>query len=271
MHRFLAPLSDSDKVRFALSYPFAQAPDSYIFADGRSYSLTAFDVEDWPAARILGDRDEMDLMEVLGPAHFADLTAERFPVLAVGSNGSPEQLARKYEGTHEVIPTVRVTVVDHAVCYAAHITGYGSFPATLHCEPGSTASLFVNFLTAAQRDQMHKTETLGRHYAYSTLEGVDIRLEDGTRLDHVSAYVAIQGVIARDDTALALAEIPQEVPSLVRATQTETADYVRGRLAPNLSREAFVLGQIYEESIRHAREEGMQAFTVPTRIARPHD
>ncbi len=267
MHPYLVHLSDSDKVRFALSYPFAQAPGSFVFADGRAYSLTAFDVEDWPGARILGDRDEMDLMEVLGPIHYSDLAAPRFPVLAVGSNASPEQLARKYAGTRDVIPTVRVEVHDHAIAYAGQIAGYGSFPATLHHVPGAKTCAYVNFLTDQQRDLMDATETLGKHYAYTTLEGVDIRLADGTGLEHVSGYVAIQGVLAKDGETLALSTIEQTGPGLAMRTQRQIADYIRGVLAPDLTLEQFVLGQIQDTDLRHAREAAMETLVVPTRIA----
>ncbi|MGF1457078.1 MAG: hypothetical protein ACFB6R_17075 [Alphaproteobacteria bacterium] len=266
MHPFLTSLDDADKVRFALSYPFAQSTGSFVYAEGRAWPLTDFDIWDWPGAKVLGDRDEMALMDVLGPVHYTDLAERRSPVLAVGSNASPEQLARKYAGTRDVIPTVRVSVADHAIVYAAHIAGYGSVPATLHYMPGARVNAFVNFLTDDQRDRMDATETLGRHYAFTVLHGADIRLEDGTSLSDVAAYVAIQGVIAKGARPLALAEVPQDTPDLEQVTQAQMAEYLRAALAPEMSLDEFVLAQIRDPALRQGREEVMATLTVPTRI-----
>ncbi len=266
MHPFLVSLSDADKVRFALSYPFAQSPGSFVYAEGRAYPLTRFDIWDWPGAQVLGDRDETALMDLLGPVHYADLAQPRSPVLAVGSNASPEQLARKYAGTRDVIPTVRVSVANHAIVYAGHITGYGSIPATLHHAPGARADVFVNFLTDDQRARMDDTETLGRHYAFTALHNADIRLEDGTLLSDVAAYVAIQGVVAADGRALALAEVTQDTLDMDKVTQIQVAEYLRAALAPDMTVHDFVLAQIRDASLRHDREIAMTPLTVPTRI-----
>ena len=51
------------------------------------------------------------------------------PVLGIGSNGSPEQLARKYlpaKFPNAVIPTVRCALRDFDVVYAPLISSYGS-------------------------------------------------------------------------------------------------------------------------------------------------
>ncbi len=266
VHPFLASLSDADKIRFALSYPFAQASGSFVYADGQVHSLTAFDVEDWPAARVLGDRDDMDLMDVLGPSHYADLTLPRAPVLAVGSNASPEQLARKYAGTRDVIPTVRVRVADHAIVYAAHVTGYGSIPATLHHCPGATAFAYVNYLTDAQRARMDATETLGKHYAFTVLHTADIRLENDDRVEDVAAYIAIQGVIARNGMAVPLKEIDQRTPKMDPLDQIRVESYLRDHLEPNMPLEDYILAQVRDRAVRVAREEAMQDLSIPTRI-----
>lgn len=51
------------------------------------------------------------------------------PVLGIGSNGSPEQLARKFPVSkfpQAVIPTVRCALHDFDVVYAPLISSYGS-------------------------------------------------------------------------------------------------------------------------------------------------
>lgn len=284
IHPFVAGLSDADKVAFVLAYPFAQADQSFVFANGRAWPLQDFDVYDWPGARVMGAQGPQDLRDVLEPFQLNDLTVERFAVLAVGSNASPEQLARKFADSRDVIPTVRARLVDHSVVFAGHIAGYGSIPATLHHTPGAVVQLWVNFLTAQQLEKMDATETLGKHYAFAGLKGIDLTLENDTRLFNAAAYIAIQGVIAGPlatssayaegevtggDGALALRAITHERTALARASQADVMEHVRARIAPDLTFEEFVLSQVRDRQVRLRREAELQVMTVPTRLASP--
>lgn len=59
----------------------------------------------------------------LPPAH------EWTPVLAIGSNGAPSQLERKFPASdfpETVIPVVKCALMDFDVVYACHISGYAS-------------------------------------------------------------------------------------------------------------------------------------------------
>ena len=60
------------------------------------------------------------------------------PVLAIGSNAAPSQLARKYGGGEPAgpamdvaVPCVRLGLYGHDVVYCPLLSSYGSIPATL--------------------------------------------------------------------------------------------------------------------------------------------
>lgn len=60
----------------------------------------------------------------------SELNLERTPVLAIGSNGAPEQLGRKFQPsrfpTGVVIPVLKAVLWDFDVVYAPVIAAYGS-------------------------------------------------------------------------------------------------------------------------------------------------
>ena len=89
------PPSALDPVERAMSYPYAIPDCSFVF-----------DKAGWRPAAI-----------------DAALTIDRHPVIACGSNRSPDQLARKYFDFGAVtIPVQRAWLAEFDVVYAAHIT-----------------------------------------------------------------------------------------------------------------------------------------------------
>ena len=110
--------------------------------------------------------------EVSAGALFPDVTGLT-PVLAVGSNQSPGQLARKFPGLDWApIPVSRVGLEDFDTVYSAHITGYGSIAATLFYAPGTIVNLFVNWLNEAHLRRMHETELGNENYEFGRLANV---------------------------------------------------------------------------------------------------
>ena len=85
------PESDRELLALAKSYPFPAPEGSYLFSGGEAGPIA--------------------------PADFAG----RVPVLAHGSNRSPEQLRRKF-GTAAEIPVTYGWLADYDVVYSAHIT-----------------------------------------------------------------------------------------------------------------------------------------------------
>lgn len=124
------------RARHALAYPFDPPDEPFVFAQG--------------VAQAFSSATE-------------GLIATRTPVLAVGSNGSPQRLAQKF-GDQVVIPVTTAVVPDHVVAHSAKFSAYASVPATLHPWPGAMSRVLVTWLTDAMLQIMDRTEDLGVEY-----------------------------------------------------------------------------------------------------------
>ncbi|KAK9844866.1 hypothetical protein WJX74_007926 [Apatococcus lobatus] len=103
------------------------------------------------------------------------------PVLAIGSNAGPSQLARKFPAKlfpHGVlIPALRAVLPDFDVVYAPLVSSYGSATATLEYSPGTKVAVYVTFLTPDLLERMDATEG-----AYFLCELFNINLRLGISL-----------------------------------------------------------------------------------------
>lgn len=167
-----------DVLARAMDYPYPAHPAPYLFRDGRTEPLP-------PAL----DR--------------ASLT----PVIAVGSNRSPEQLARKYQDLPVSIPVTRLTARDLDVVYAAHMAGYGAVPATLAPSPGTEVELWITWLDRSALTRMDETEAVGVNYRREE-QVLDVVAADGPVPDRALVYNALRGCLAFDGTMVPLAAIP---------------------------------------------------------------
>jgi hypothetical protein len=211
-----------NKVRHAKSYPFAIPERSYLFADG--------DVRTWS--------DSID-------------RAGRVPVIAVGSNQSPDQLRRKFEGLSGIaIPAERARLHDFDVVYAAHISSYGSVPATLQASPGTAVALFVLWMDEPSLARMHATEG---NYTYDRLTGIRLELESGTTLDQAYAYSAKVGCLNVEEGCASLAAIPARERVNPAFRQADILARVRDWLAPGMALDAFVDAHIENAELRRTR------------------
>lgn len=173
----------ADRLARALGYPYPAPDHDFLFDRGE--------------ARPLPDSYEL---------------SGRTPVLGVGSNRSPEQLARKF-ADRATIPVTKARMADADVVYGARMTGYGSIPATLHASPGTTVTLAVTWLTDDQLAVMHETELPDEGYAYGAFEPgiVDLgRHAAAAGTGEVAMYVCRQGAMRLDGAPVALAEISAE-------------------------------------------------------------
>lgn len=167
-----------DPLARALGYPYPAHPEPYLFRDGRPEPLP-------------GDLDTRSLT----------------PVIAVGSNRAPVQLARKFAGMAVTVPVTRLVARDLDVVYAAHMAGYGAVPATLAPAPGTTVELWITWLDDRALRRMDETEAVGVNYdrreiALKTVEA------DGPAPRSALVYAARRGCLAFDGAAVPLAEIP---------------------------------------------------------------
>lgn len=171
--------STDERLRRAYDYPYAAPQQDFLFSAGAARPLAAtFDLRD------------------------------RQPVIAVGSNRAPEQLARKFgDGIGTEIPVTWARMHGFDVVYSAHLAGYGSVPATLHPSPGTAVRVAVTWLTADQLARMHETEQVGRNYVYGTFEAGLLDLGAGRPELPAGCYITKLGALALDGAPVALAEV----------------------------------------------------------------
>lgn len=153
---------------------------------------------------------------------------ERVPVLAYGSNACPEKITwlRKSLGLAGPV------VVARARCYgvvAVWAAGFrrrdGARPATLAAAPGVTEWHAVWFATRNQVEVLDRCEGRGTLYDLVRLPEGTVRLEDGSVVDDVLAYVGagpqrlpllVNGEVVR------MAEVPQERARLLTGVPADS-------------------------------------------------
>ena len=227
-----------DPLWWAKSYPYQIPTRSYVLVDGG--------YEELPDG---------------GP--LPDLSG-RQPVLACGSNQSPEVLARKLAGVIDgPVPVIRAGVTGFDSVYSVHFSRNGSIPATFQQAPGATASLFVNWLTPVQRQRLHKSEAIGRNYDFGRLDGIQVRMDGGGVLTHAFAYVGRHGCLINDDAPVALAAVPTTGRRWPALTEEQVLTLARDRLAPDRPLDDFIRETISEEKTRLAHTETLKSEGRP--------
>ncbi len=199
-------VSRQDVVRHAEAYPFDLPEGSYLFG--------------------------------AVPGHRTDLE-DRVPVLALGSNAAPSQLARKFPRLDAPIPVARAVLQDHAVVYSAHFSKYGSLPASLTRLEGALAYVFVTWLTPTQLLRMHETEGVGDRYDYRETE-LPITVEEVGALPRVGVYLGRAGPLQVAGRPVRIAEVPTIRCPLPALTQPAALRLAHRRLASHLPFEEFI-------------------------------
>ncbi len=220
-------------VEHAKAYPFPAPDYSYLFDAGK-----------WSVL-------ENDRFDVSG----------RTPVLAAGSNQSPEQLARKYADLPEIgpIPLIKGYLTDFDVVYAAHLAGYGSIPATFQNSPGTTVSVFLAWFTEAQLCRMHATEA---NYNFDRLTNFSLETDFGHSPQEVFVYTAKFGCYNHNGGCLSLTEIPARNRKFSSATQTEAQSFLRNQLADRIDLDDFIEEQVKDNVVRAGRVAAMHANAI---------
>ncbi|MFG2180416.1 hypothetical protein ACGFLS_17050 [Streptomyces abikoensis] len=121
----------------------------------------------------------------------------RHPVLAVGSNASPAQLAHKFAaagGLSAVVPLVPVRVGGVAVGCSGHIGRHGYVAAAPYAAPGARTTLVAGWLDGHQLAVVDATEF---NYRRVLLPGdrFPVTLPSGERLRGAYVYVSKWGVL----------------------------------------------------------------------------
>jgi hypothetical protein len=193
----------------ALTYPYAAPNRSYLYREGRAEEL---------------------------PEDF-DLDA-RTPLLSYGANAAPEALALKLAAlAGEPLPVVRSQLRDFDVVYSAHVSPYGSVPATLVESPGTVTPVFILHPTAEQHALLTATEL---NY-------------DLVRIGEAHAYRSKHGPLELDGSAVALAAVRSQGRTLPELDQPEVLERVRAHLEPELELEEFIHACIARGGIKPLR------------------
>jgi hypothetical protein len=227
-----------DILNLALGYPYPLPQSSYLVHDGQVLPLTAADAA--------SHRDG------------------RTPVLAVGSNQSPDQIIRKFPGSEwPPIPCERCVVHDFDSVYSAHVTGYGSIASCLHPSPGTQVTLFINWLHDDHMERMHATELGNENYAYAALDDIRIETEFGHELDKVFFYCSNAGAFTPRGLPVPLAEIPARSRQWEALGQIDIQTHVQVLTAPDLPFEDFVLSSAENLEQRNIRKKIMREMSSP--------
>ena len=216
----------------AAAYPFDTPLESFVFVAGKQ--------EEGP-------------LDIVG----------RQPVLALGSNASPVQLARKFGTKGGPIPVSQAILEDHVIVFSAHFTAYGSLPATSHRVPGARAFAFLTWLDPDQLRRMHETENVGTNYDYRVRDNFAITT-DGRPIDvPVGVYESRRGPLSMRGNPVRIAEIASTGSVLHRLTQRAVLRHVGNRLAPEAEFMHFVQRIVEDQVYRSEMTERLATLDDP--------
>lgn len=188
--------------------------------------------------------------ETLDPAELEIDREARTPVLAYGSNAAPQVLSRKLALSDQPVLVLPARLAGFDVVYSAHISPYGAIPATLQRSPGAEVRVHVIYMTAAQIGVISATEP---NYEPQLLEGIECQLEDGERLNEVSAYISRHGCLLAAGSEIALSAVSATGRRFAEMSEPEAMEQVRSTLCPDDSLEVFVLANVTDPTLSQAR------------------
>ncbi len=201
--------------------------------------------------------------EDVGGGPPADLGGRR-ALLAIGANASPDALAGKLGGAVGEVPSASAWLAGFDVVYSAHVAPYGAIPATLQQSDDTEVDVCTLWVTDRELDLLHPTEG---NYRFGRLDGIELRLRDGSRLETVSAYLSRHGCLRMDGEEVALAAVPARRRELPALDQHGVLERVRAALAPDRDLSAFVAEQVEDPELRAARSARLAADAAPPRFA----
>lgn len=154
----------------------------------------------------------------------------RYPVVALGSNASPSQLQRKYQGrgVSTAIPVFRATLHGVDAVYSAHMSPYGAVPAAPVASAGAQVEIHVTFVDQLQLKILDDTEL---NYIRVRVDGgrFPLMLESGESLSEYYMYLSRHGVLFLDGELRRLDAIPARQSSVVSCTEEEILSQIVGR------------------------------------------
>ena len=173
--------------------------------------------------------------------------AALIPVIAVGSNGSPVQLRRKFYTKHDtMIPTLMMTLENWTATYCRFISGYGAVPATITRHDGCQSILPVNFVDAATFKLLNNSEGLGEFYNLLEIDTRDLTHPEFKTFDTIYAYKALdEGFNFRLD---GFEVIGCDLPTY---TQWEMQQHIIDSMKLDTDVVSFIIANIEDADRRH--------------------
>ncbi len=172
--------SNSEIINRAQNYPYERPNGSFLLENDRIVELKG---------RVL----DGDLKKFI-------------PVLAYGSNASPEQLRRKLSPIKEPIAVLSATIKNLDVIFSGQFSRYGCVPATITNSNGTMLYTHVVLLTKKQLSSIHKTEL--PEYRYGELK-IPIIIDRLGFRESIFAYVFDWG-FQKDKKFIAFEEVHAE-------------------------------------------------------------
>ncbi len=189
-----------ESFEIATGYPWPRPDGSFILSEGEGRLLAD-----------LGQSDRASLVE-----EFTGQGSGRTPMLAIGSNASPEGLWRKFahfpEPEDRTLLAVTGNLHDFDVGASAELALYGALPATIFPSPGTRVRATAVWLTDTQLTQLAWAEIpywIGRLEARFDPEPAVAELGFGG-FERSLVFVNRFGSFAPAGEPLALAAIPAE-------------------------------------------------------------
>lgn len=175
----------------ALPYPGARPPCSFVHEDGIGYLLRS-DHSALSGWRLADGQDLDAWLALRGEAPLAG----RLPLLCYGSNACPSKLTwlRGTLGLRGPAVLLSARCTGLAAVWAAGLRVVDDQrPATLAAMPGVAERHAVWLVTGEQLAVLDRCEGRGNRYRLAHVTTGEVRLEDGTLVDHPLAYVASAG------------------------------------------------------------------------------
>ena len=228
----------ADWLRRALDYPYNIPCTSYVYSSG--------------AYRKLDGDVQLDRLN------------KRYPVLALGSNMSPNQLARKFsDAAIGAIPVTRVRLLDFDSVYSSQIAAYGAIPATLYHSPGTEVVLFITWLNERQLERMHQTELTNNAYQFCILKGISSFIERGPKINELFFYRASVGALSINDMPVPLETVMASNRNWTAKSQHRIQSYLKNKIFFESALSYFVWTNINIASIRIKRQKVLSRLALP--------
>ena len=230
-----------NRILHAESYPFARPACSYLLRRGSMHPLPE------------------------------GATANRTPVIASGSNASPERLRAKF-GDDQEIPVTRAELKHFAVVFAGHFTAYGAIsrnPSTPTRAPSPTSG--SPWLTPKQLVIMHRSEGViecreaVQRYDYVELASLDLRPERMAPVAMAGAYLS-KRMFAPDGKPVRFAEVAATPNRLSARSHRSTLRHAAQLLEPSKAFHDFMDHVFSGVAERQALFERLTPFTIPREI-----